>query len=307
MILVIHQTIGMPPAAVVGGPPNPDVMALKEKSLAALGKLPPFSPILSKLKVLLSEQDVSFAVLGDLIEKDAVLAGRFLGAVNSAAYTRVSTISSVRHALSVLGTEKVRNAVLGMSASCLLNQAPTPPGWSMERFNKHSAAVAILSDLIAQRTAVDFPEGAFVAGLLHDIGRLLIAIGLPLEFHRIRKDYQTSSRTWIECEQFILGFGHAELSGEALAVWKIPDPIVQAVAEHHTPVQPQSGKPLSLGWVLNAANQYVNSLGESIMPVAKPDNAGSVWMESLGMDRATLAQLFTEFRAEHDSIAQYFQ
>jgi len=280
---------------------------LKQKALAALSRLPPFSPILGKLMASLSGEDVSFSVLGDLIEKDAVLAGRLMGVVNSALYARRSTISSVRHALSVLGVEKVRNTVLGMSVASMLNQARTPPGWSMERFNKHSAAVAILSDQIAQRVPVEYPEGAFVAGLLHDIGRLLIAIGLPVEFQSMLREHQSSSTPWIDCERNGLGFAHPELSAAALALWKVPEPIQRAAAEHHDPPVSRCEDGLCLGAVVSAANRYINSLGESILPVGQVEEGEAELMAVLGLTRESVTVLLKDFQAEHCAIAQYFR
>ena len=307
MVQVIHQTIAQSPDRAAAMSPCLDAKAFKRQALGALGKLPPFSPIFSKLITSLGAEDVSFATLGDLIEKDAVLAGRLMGIVNSAMYARRSTINSVRHALSVLGIDKVRNTVLGMSVSCMLNQAHMPPGWSMERFNKHSVAVATLSDLIAQRTpGVEYPEGAFMAGLLHDMGRLLIAIGLPQEFQSMLREYQTSDLTWIECEQKTLGFTHPELSAAVMVAWRVPEPTLRAAAQHHDPEPPKAGV-MGLGWVLHAANQYINSLGESILPVRKGDAAGSVWIESLGLDRAAVALLLADFEKEHSAIAPYFR
>jgi len=300
------QSSLIPSLSGTSGIPAIPLNILKQQALAALESLPPFSPILDKLKASLTRQD-DFALLGDLIEKDPVLAGWLLSAVNSVLYVRHGNISSVRHALSVLGTEKVRDTVVRMSTVCLVHQTRTPAGWSMERFTRHSASVAILSDLIAQRSAVEFPEGAFVAGLLHDIGRLLIAVGLPDEFESILREYQSSGQTWIECERKILGFAHPELSSAALAVWKVPEPIRRAVAEHHDPVPLQKpGGPITLGWVLNAANQYVNSIGESILPAVKPDSAGSAWIESMGLDPEVLELLLADFQAERVAIAPYF-
>src|SRR4051794_39757510 len=134
------MSLAVTPLLEVRSPDSATANVLHKQALASLGRLPPFSPILSKLMASLSGADVSFATLGDLIEKDTVVAGNLLRIVNSAAYSRRETINSLRHALSVLGVEKVRNAVLGMSVSRMLNQATTPSGWSMERFNKHSAA-----------------------------------------------------------------------------------------------------------------------------------------------------------------------
>jgi HD-like signal output (HDOD) protein len=76
---------------------------LSQRALGALGKLPPFSPILNKLLASLAGEDVSFAKLGDLIEKDTVVAGNILHLVNSALYARRATITSVRHALALPG------------------------------------------------------------------------------------------------------------------------------------------------------------------------------------------------------------
>src|SRR5579863_6106014 len=182
-----------------------------ERALRSLGSLPPFSPILTRLMASLAEEDVSFSALGDLIEKDAVVAANILHLVNSALYARVGTISSVRHAISLLGTSKLRNAVLGMSIARVWNRVKMPASWSMARFNMHSAAVALLSDLLAQRLPVVYPEGAFVAGLLHDVGRLLIALGLPTEYNRILELSNAGGRSLVDCERSVAGFTHAEL------------------------------------------------------------------------------------------------
>src|SRR5450755_109784 len=220
---------------------------LSQRAMAALGKLPPFSPILNKLLASLAGEDVSFATLGDLIEKDAVVAGNILHLVNSALYSRRATITSVRHALALLGMDKVRNTLLGMSISRMWSQVKTPPVWSMARFNRHSAAVAILSDQIASRLpAAVYPEGAFVGGLLHDLGRLLIALGLPDEFTRLVKMTEQSGRSWAECELELLGFTHAELSAEALEKSKFPEQVQIGVRDHHRPPAFHAGGTIAL-------------------------------------------------------------
>ena len=238
---------------------------LSQRAMGALGKLPPFSPILNKLLASLAGEDVSFSKLGDLIEKDTVVAGNIIHLVNSALYARRATITSVRHALALLGMDKVRNTLLGMSISRMWSQVKTPPLWSMARFNRHSAAVAILSDQIASHIPTFYPEGAFVGGLLHDLGRLLIALGLPDEFTRLVKLHEQTDRSWTECELELLGFTHAELSAEALEKWKFPQEVQLAVRDHHQPPVFPAGGPIPLSVVIDAANQYVNSTGDSIV------------------------------------------
>src|SRR5450755_3884872 len=108
---------------------------VRDRALKALGQLPPFSPILNRLIASLAQEDVSFAKLADLIEKDTVLAGNVLRLVNSALYGLCGTVSSIRHAISLLGVGKLRNAMLSMSVSRMWSQLKTPPGWSMADFN----------------------------------------------------------------------------------------------------------------------------------------------------------------------------
>lgn len=291
------------PAAVLETPPAHD---LKEKALRSLSALPPFSPILSRLLATLAAEDVSFAALGDLIEKDTVVAGNILHLVNSALYARRGTISSVRHAIALLGVNKLRNAVLGMSIARVWNRVKMPANWSMMRFNMHSAAVAILSDLLAQRVPVEYPEGAFVAGLLHDTGRLLIAMALPQEFIRILARYAGGEMSMIACEREVLGFTHAELSYEALNYWKLPEQIQIAVRDHHSsPTHSVSGL-IPLSHVVDAANQYTNSTGISIL-LRSTDYADASAVELLGLDAEKLQGLLAEFREENNAMAVYFR
>lgn len=281
---------------------------LSQRALGALGKLPPFSPILNKLLASLAGEDVSFSKLGDLIEKDTVVAGNIIHLVNSALYARRATITSVRHALALLGMDKVRNTLLGMSISRMWSQVKTPPVWSMARFNRHSAAVAILSDQIASRIpAAVYPEGAFVGGLLHDLGRLLIALGLPEEFARLVKLHEQSERSWTELELEVLGFTHAELSAEALEKWKFPEQVQIGVRDHHRLPAFHAGGTIPLSAVIDAANRYVNSTGESIVAakMVSAEDAGAI--AALGIPEENIGPLLVDFKAEHAAMAAFFK
>ena len=303
------------PGAVLEAPLS--TPQLKAKALRSLGALPPFLPILTRLLAALAAEDVSFAALGDLIEKDTVVAANVLYLVNSALYARRGSINSVRHAISLLGANKLRNAVLGMSIARVWNRVKMPPSWSMARFNMHSAAVAVLSDLLAQRLPVEYPEGAFVAGLLHDAGRLLIALALPNEYERILEMYTESGRPPTECEMEVLGFTHAELSDEALKYWKLPEEVQIAVRDHHSAPAPSNGG-MPLSHVVDAANQYANFNGLSILvrnpagprpgtKQASQEAAGESAVELLGLDAEKLQALLAEFRAENNAMAVYFR
>jgi len=289
--------------------PKVDSGLLRARAIRCLGELPPFSPILNRLLASLAKEDVSFNKLGDLIEKDPVMAGNLLHLVNSALYARRGSINSVRHALSLLGINKLRNAVLGMSITRMWNQVRTPPSWSMARFNMHSSAAAILSDLLSQRLNVDYPEGAFVAGLLHDVGRLLIGLGLTEEYGRILQMHESEGKPLLECEFEIIGLTHPELSAEALAHWNLPEPIQNAVRFHHTPnLDPTvvGAGEVALSRVLDAANQYVNSMGVSIFKKC-PDTSDPMLIESLGLPAEQLQTVLADFKTEFEAMSAFFK
>ncbi len=281
------------------------------KALRALDELPPFSPIMHRVLASLAGEDVSFAELGDLVEKDAVIAGNLLHLVNSPLYVRWDAINSVRYALSVLGTTKLRNAVLGMSVAGMWNQSRLPAYWSMKRFNMHSAAVALLSDLLAQHVPVHYREGAFAAGLFHDLGRLLIAVALPQLKASIWSRFEAEGGSYVECEQATLGFTHAELSAAALAVWKLPQAVSKiAVATHHGPWASERGEGttgvpvcdgpendrICLGRLVDAANQYVNSTGNSIAADPRAGASDPEVIASLGLEGRNWTGFWPSFR-----------
>jgi HD-like signal output (HDOD) protein len=274
--------------------------SLKDKALKTLGDLPPFSPILNRLLATLAAGDVNFSKLGALIEKDTVVTGNLLHLVNSALYARRGTVNSVGHALSLLGLDKVRNAVLGMSITTMWKKIKMPASWSMARFNMHSAASGVLSDLLAQKLPVVYPEGAFVAGLLHDVGQLVIALGLPQQHDQIMQ-LRKMGRTRLEAEQEILGFTHPELSADALKFWNLPEPIQEAVLLHH------DMKAAGLGRVVNASNQYVNSIGFAILPEGDLEWVDATMVESLGLDAERLAVVLADFNTEYKTLVQYFR
>ncbi|MEQ1885985.1 MAG: HDOD domain-containing protein [Bryobacteraceae bacterium] len=297
----------------LAGPKLPDESAhetawrsrtAKETALKAISALPPFSPILNKLMATLADENVSFTQVAALIEKDTVVAGNILHLVNSALYARRGTINSVGHALSILGIVKLRNAVLGMSISKMWTQVRTPASWSMARFNMHSVATAILCDLLAQRVPVEYPEGAFIAGLMHDIGRLLIAIGLPAESNTIANICPYDSVSY-ETEQQVLGFTHTELSADALRVWKLPEPIQIAVRDHHTAVSREPNGAIPLSELVMAASAYVNGkgIGISLRNSPPPEDPFGHLSLSARQQETTIA----EFATEYEAILPFFK
>jgi HD-like signal output (HDOD) protein len=290
------------------GTPTAGTPTVRERSLIALGQLPPFSPILNRLIASLANEDVSFAKIADLIEKDTVLAGNILKLVNSALYGLSGTVNSIRHAVSLLGISKLRNAALSMSVARMWSQVKTPAGWSTPNFNQHSVGVGILSDLLAQRLDVEYAEGAFAAGLFHDLGLLLVAIGMHDEYRQLTLLTQRSNRWEPEYEIQVLGMTHAELSAEALAQWKLPEEIQTAVRYHGSPeLDPTSVKAgqLTLSRVLSAADRYVKGTGVFVSLFESPSEDPQAALDQLGIGER-LPAILNEFDSEFTAIKAYF-
>jgi HD-like signal output (HDOD) protein len=292
----------LPPAETGALTPN----ILREKALRSLGSLPPFSPILNRVLASLASEDVSFTKLADLIEKDTVVSANLLQLVNSALYARRGTVNSVRHALSLLGVNKLRNAVLGMSIARMWNQVRPPAHWSMANFNMHSVACAQLADLLAQRVPASYPEGAFVAGLLHDVGRLLIAIALPDESTRIAQRIAQEGGSTAELESEILGFTHAELSADALVAWNLPLPIQEAARDHHLAPVPAVGGEWTLAVLVATADRYVNSAGITVSPPQAPPKADPGVLAAVGLGEELRSAVIAEFEAEYAAMMPFY-
>jgi len=252
----------------------------------------------------MARDEVSFAQLAELIEKDTVLAGNVLRLVNSALYSFHGTVNSVRHAVAILGLNKLRNVAMSMSISRIWTHVKTPPGWSMARFDLHSVATAVLTDQLSQRVAVPYPEGGFVAGLLHDVGKLLIAISLPDECGKLIETMESGERTAFECEPELIGATHAEFTGAVLAKWNLPIPIQQAGLFHHTPEEAAGGE-LHLAHLVRAADQLACDLGHAIVDRPRAQEVSQDLLIELGAAEH-LPEILEHFEVEFETLKSYF-
>jgi HD-like signal output (HDOD) protein len=280
-------------------------MGNREKLLHRADNLPPFPPILKRLLAMLAREDVQFREVSALIERDIVIAGNLLRHVNSSLYGFAGTVNSVRRGLSLIGVDKARNMVLIMSLSRFWHHEPAVEGWSSAGFNLHATATAILSDLLVQYVPVEYPEGAFTAGLFHDFGKLLAASALPVEFSAAWSAIRAGVDDFEACEKSHYGIPHSKLSAAALVHWNLPAPIAQAVRFHHSPEDRRDDRaPLSA--VVNAADRLANRLGIGLAP-SKPLDQGppEEILEALGLPVPS-DRVLQEFNVEFEAARSLF-
>lgn len=283
---------------------SPETTDKREIALQAINQLPPFSPTLNRLLATLAKEDVFLSEIAAIIEKDTVLAGQVLKLVNSALYARSGMINSVGHAVAILGLNKLRNMALTMSVTRMWRQAKTPKSWSQAAFNLHSVATAIMADALAQRLSVWYPEGAFTAGLLHAMGKLLIAVGLPEHFETIALQ-AGSGRPFEEIEQSVIGCCHAELAAAALDQWKLPAEIQTAVLYQYECLPDRGGR-MELSRLLYIAHQVVNHLGVCLPVCQAPDPLPlDALFASVGLAEPQ-QRIIEDFQSEYNNLKAFF-
>jgi HD-like signal output (HDOD) protein len=238
------------------------------QTLRCLDRLPKMSPMLTQLLAQLSRPNCEVSQLVGTVERDPMLSGQILRLANSAIFGRLRPVSSVRHAVAMIGTGALRKFALGSSISNLFSRTKLARHFSLRRFNVHSVATATLLELLSEELPFESGEDAFLAGLMHDIGKLLVAASFPQQYDDILGLTAVNGATLIEAERDILGIDHAELSSLAILRWELSEAIQSAACYHHQPNE-SAGKPrLSLG--LYHVDAYVNHLGMSVLSLPLP-------------------------------------
>ncbi|MCC7234820.1 MAG: HDOD domain-containing protein [Bryobacterales bacterium] len=279
-------------------------MHIHAKAIGQLGKLPPFSPVLTKLMASLADEDVSFNEIATTIEKDTVLAGNVLRLVNSALYGLRGTVNSVRHAVSLLGLSRIRNTAMSISLGQLYTKLNAHPKWSHRQFNLRSISEATMADQLAQHIDADYPEGGFAAGLLHHLGLLLAAIAIQAEFDQVRLGYTDGTRSLEECELMYWGFAHTELTGSILREWNLPTPIQTAVRTD-LPI-PSDVTPVPLSRLVLASARLANRLSIPIQPWMRPaEGLPTEIFEEMGLQEKA-PMILERFHAEFEAIRGFF-
>lgn len=225
---------------------------------------------------MLSSWDVDFAEVAAVIEKDPVLTSRVLQIANSALFNRGVTIVRVRHAVAHLGIMPLRAYAVGWTLIGVFRRFRTPKFWDHKAFLAHSVAVGSLSEQLAQTLDPEHCNEAYIAGLIHDIGKLILAVTLPEEYSRVIAEARVSEQPAREVELYLLGIDHSELSGIAAQNWHLPEAICTAVRYHHTPwLELRGPAPVSL--LISKADGFINSLDPALLDDDKAPQAPFEW------------------------------
>ncbi len=203
--------------------------------IGSIGQLPPLSATYASLTKALTNPETPISKVAAIIERDMALTAKVLQLVNSAFFGLAQEVTSLSSAVSRLGMDTIKNLVLvAETFKAFLPDKRIPPS-THESLQRHAHCVAS----IAGKLPVDrkIRDVTILAGLLHDIGRLIFASNLPDQFCKILALSRQRDCEIYEAEEELLGTSHAEVGAYLLGLWGIPHLAVEAIAHHHRPTR----------------------------------------------------------------------
>jgi putative nucleotidyltransferase with HDIG domain len=210
-----------------------------------------------RVSEMLEDPHCSSADIGKVIAHDPALTARLLRVVNSAYYSLPSKVDTIPQAITVLGTRALHELILATSVTSAFAKISTDLV-DMADFWHHSIYCGILARALSRRLRRGQPEQVFVAGLLHDIGKLVMYHKLPEHAAEVLRLFAESDEPLYRVERDVLGFDHAAVGSALLSAWKLPESLRAPVALHHTPVRATTfADEVTLVHVANALSKKV--------------------------------------------------
>lgn len=192
------------------------------------------------------------------IAHDQALTAKVLKIVNSAFYGFYRRISSVNEAVVILGYNEVRSIAMTVSVFDLFGPSAGTKGFDRVRLWEHAIATGTMADIIRQQCC-RFEEAAFVAGLLHDLGKVVMDEFFEPEWREVLEQAQRQESPLVEVERQVLGITHADIGHLLSERWNLPQPISQAILYHHR--EPRLSKSTPLEGLTYLANTFVKERG----------------------------------------------
>jgi len=203
--------------------------------IGSIGDLPTAPRVYSELALALSGPEPSLDEIGILVEQDIGLSAKVLQLVNSAFFGQSRDITSVRQAVSHLGLNVIQTLVASVEAIEIFDGTGWLGEFSVDEFQRHSQVTArIASSFPLPR---DLCDAAAAGGLLHDVGKLVLACRLPERLKEATRLAAERQQPLHQVETELYGVSHAEIGAYLLGVWGLPTPVIEAVAHHHNPLR----------------------------------------------------------------------
>lgn len=246
------------------------------KNSKELSSLP---EIYIRVSELLDDEKSSSDQIGAVVQSDPALTARILKVVNSSYYGFPSEIATISQAINILGRNPLRQLLMGTVLGGVFSRISNDV-FLMDEFWQHSVQTAVIAkycyeNIVGKRQS----DEIFIAGLLHDIGRLIIAHQLPEIATKIQRQLDTSETDIVATEVALLGFSHNEVAAAIMQQWGLPSILRSCALHHHSP---QDAKEYQVqAWIINIANTLSHfPLTTNDNDVLKQLNAITGWENS---------------------------
>jgi putative nucleotidyltransferase with HDIG domain len=283
-------------------PVNPTVQRIR-KVTESIISLPTLPTVVSKMIELVDNPKTSAASLARLISTDQALTAKILKLANSAYYGFPREISTVNMAIVVLGFNTVKDMGLSLSVFQVFKDSEGDKSFDVSKFWEHCIGCGAAARMMARRLKYRFVGEAFVAGLLHDIGKVILNQYVHKEFMEIIGAAAVGEMTLDEAEEKIIGTGHAQVGSWLAEKWNLPKLIVESIAFHHAPWEAKAEPELVA--IVNIANYLCHccKIGYSGRQNSLPpdERTWDIFHKAMvPLDETDIDSLTTEFLIEFD-------
>jgi len=201
--------------------------------------LPTLPTVVAKMIELVDNPKTSTRTLAKLISHDQSLTARILKLANSAYYGFSREISTVDTAIVVMGYSAVKEMGLSLSVYDTFKNVGSIHSFDVNRYWEHSVAVGVAARFLARKFRVGDPGEIFVAGLLHDIGKMILLQYMQEDFNLVVDTMIAENIPYVTAEEKILGITHGEIGYILAKRWHLPDCITACIYAHHFPERSQ--------------------------------------------------------------------
>jgi HD-like signal output (HDOD) protein len=209
--------------------------ALKEEILRKVTELPAMPQTVLKARQIMASEKSNFDELAQVLKADQAIASKLLKLSNSTYYGMRGKISSIQHASVVLGMKTLKEIIMLAGTSNML--AGTLKGYGLDAGDlwQHSLGTAFGAKLIAEKVSPELADDAFVAGLIHDCGKLVLDDPIFERRSLFTHYLETENQSFLMAEKSILGFDHTEIAYALCKKWNVPESLNTAIRYHHSP------------------------------------------------------------------------
>jgi putative nucleotidyltransferase with HDIG domain len=232
---------------------------ISDKILRSINNLPAFPATVHRVSEVISDPDFSVDDLVNTIKYDQSITANILRMCNSPYFGIRYKVSSLREAVVYLGRESILRVVYVAGTSRYYKKVKGYY-WGAAKLWEHSVGVALMSQILAKKIYDREDSGLFTAGLLHDIGKVVLGEFVYESFQEIMDLVSNQGYSFLEAEKEVIGTNHAELGGEIASSWNFPKEIRDAITYHHRPDLMERGND-NIPWLIYLADQACMMMG----------------------------------------------